>query len=311
MFKIMILPWWLYFTLAAQEQLSRTQVHMGTLITITLPLHQSTWIEKGFERIKKIDNALSSFQEHSDIYRLNHEHNVSITSDTYEALRLSQQYYTQTQGYFDISVGAITKKLYRFGEIQQRATPTALENASLNANALTLTPHRAATPENITLDLGGMGKGFAIDKVAALYQEHRITAGIIAASGDIRCLDLCNIAIEDPFSATPLEHFTTRQPNTAVSTSGNYRRYVGSTKHNHLINPKRKRSQQQIASLTLISSYLSNSALDAYATAASVMPKKRALAFLNNLKLAYVIITIQNERIQSDNLALFVTQHRH
>ncbi len=298
------------FILTAQEQYSRTQIHMGTLITITLPSHQKAWIEKGFARIKEVDRALSSFQQYGDIYRLNHEHNVSIAPDTYEALRLSQDYYVQTQGYFDISVGAVTKKLYRFGTNQRQTTPEALQQATLNANALILTPHRAITPKNITLDLGGMGKGFAIDKVTALYQAHHITEGIIAASGDIRCLDLCTIAIEDPFGTTPLIHFRTRNPHTAISTSGNYRRYVGSTQHNHLIDPKHQRSQQQIASLTLISPYLNNSTLDAYATAASVMPIQHALQFLDRLKLAYVMITTQHKHIQSENLSLFITQHQ-
>ena len=308
MLRVLLLFCCLWNLLTAQERLSRTQVHMGTFITITLPLQHAAWIEKGFSRIHEIDNALSSFKKHGDIYRLNHEHNVSITSDTYEALQLSQHYYIQTDGYFDISVGAITKHLYRFGATQRIPSHLALDHATLHAEALILTPMRAITPESVTLDLGGMGKGFAVDKVAALYREHHITRGIIAASGDIRCLDLCDFTIEDPFHTAPPVHFKTRKPNTAVSTSGNYQRYVRNTTHNHLIDPKHKRPQQQIASLTLISPYLNNSMLDAYATAASVMPIARTLRFLNALKLAYVITTTQNERLQSDNLALFVTR---
>ncbi len=309
MFKIVILVCSLPLMLTAQDLISRTQVHMGTLVTITLPRHQSEWIEKGFKRFKELDRALSSFKTDGDIYRLNHEHNISIGSDTYEALRLSRKYFVQTQGYFDISIGAITKKHYRFGTAERIVKASVLDQELLGMQTLLLSPDRAVTPKHITLDLGGMGKGFAVDQVASLYAQHNITSGTIAASGDIYCLSRCEIAVENPFGEGIIARFTTHHPHTAVSTSGNYRRFVHSIEHNHLINPKTKRPQQRIASVTLIATALSNSALDAYATAASVMPTESAIDFLNKFKLAYVIITTQHDQIRSKNLTMFVTPH--
>ena len=69
------------------------------------------------------------------------------------------------------------------------------------------------------------------------------------------------------------------QENTAISTSGNYRRYVQNSDYNHLINPKTRASQKTFASISLISDRYSNSDLDAYATAASVMPKQKPSLF--------------------------------
>ncbi len=87
----------------------------------------------------------------------------------------------------------------------------------------------------------------------------------------------------------------------AISTSGNYNRYVKSTKNNHLINPKLKRPQDKFISITLISS-MKNSDLDAYATTSSVMPLKKAYEFLDSLDLAYITMSSDGKLRFSANL---------
>ena len=102
------------------------------------------------------------------------------------------------------------------------------------------------------------------------------------------------MAIQNPFKEGVLAHF--KMKDMAISTSGNYRRYVESKANNHLINPKQKSSQKRFASITLISNTYSNSDLDAYATAASVMPYKEALKFLKKMDLGYLVVT-NNQKV--------------
>jgi thiamine biosynthesis lipoprotein len=74
-----------------------------------------------------------------------------------------------------------------------------------------------------------------------------------------------------------------------VSTSGNYERYIKNKTHNHLIDPKTRKSQQQYASITLIDTK-DNTRIDALATAVSVMEEEKAIRMLENLKIGYVLI---------------------
>ena len=74
-----------------------------------------------------------------------------------------------------------------------------------------------------------------------------------------------------------------------------------SGRHNHLIDPKRKRSQQRFASITLVGQ-LPNSDLDAYATAASVMPVDEAIAFLKERRIGYILITTDKDVLVSETL---------
>ena len=275
---------------------------MGTYVTISLEKDQMEHSKAVFERLKKVEMALSSYDTQAEIYRLNNTHETEISQYTYEALQLSAHYYKQTNGYFDITIGSITKGLFHFGEDERIPTQTELLEAKVDFKGLHFTRERAWTDEGVKVDLGGMGKGFGVDKAVALLKEQGVSRGVVALSGDIFCLHVCEMRIQDPFSSGHLVRFTMAQQNTAISTSGNYRRYVQNSDYNHLINPKTRTSQKTFASISLISDRYSNSDLDAYATAASVMPKREALAFLNAFRrLGYLVVTNDKKMVMNED----------
>jgi len=300
---------WSAITLNAQPLVKRTQVLMNTFVSISLPLSELKHSNAAFERLKKVELALSSYQKEAQIYRLNHEKNISISSDTYEALSLAKGYYEKTNGYFDITIGSITKGLFHFGEEESFPKLQALRAAKLNFRGLHFTSKQAWIEEGVVLDLGGMGKGFGVDKAVKLLKAKGIKEGVVALSGDIFCFHECEMAIQDPFSSHLLAEFSMAHKNSAISTSGNYRRYVKSKKFNHLINPKERVSQQNFASITLMSTHYSNSDLDAYATAVSVMPKEEAFRFLKQLgNVGYLVVDSDKELTMNVTFESLTTQ---
>ncbi len=301
--KLLLVSILIFNSLSAQIT-SRTKIQMGTFITISLDEKDAHYMENGFELISRVELALSSYDKNAQIYKLNKNRETSINSYTYNALRLSQKYYEQSDGYFDITIGSITKDLYRFGEEEKVPSQNELSNAKIDFKGIYFSKNRASLEDGIKVDLGGMGKGFSVDVVSDYFIEKNISMGTISASGDIRCLDICSINIQDPFSNKALLRFKTVHENSSISTSGNYNRYVKNTKYNHLINPKTKKSQTKFISITLISQ-LPNSDLDAYATTASVMPIKKAYEFLDAFDLVYVVLQSDGELVLSKNIELF------
>ncbi|RLB73701.1 MAG: FAD:protein FMN transferase [Deltaproteobacteria bacterium] len=291
------------------EMLERTQMLMGTFVTIALPQESSKELQKSFEILRSVERSLSSYDPKADIYRLNHEREASISAYSHEAFVLSQRYYQESDGYFDITIGSITKELYRFGEDERSVSRDELQTAKVGFKGLHFNTKRASLDSGVTIDLGGMGKGFGVDKVAVYLKEQNIIEGRIALSGDIRCLDICKMAIQNPFGEGEVATFTTKEANTAISTSGNYRRYIKDRSQNHLIDPKRKHAQQVFASITLVS-HGANSDIDAYATAASVMPLEKAISFLDGLGVGYVLITNAGEQYINDEMDTFVDSLR-
>lgn len=300
-----------YFTLffvlllsAFAQELTRTKVIMGTFVSLTLPLNKKQYIKPAFDIIKAVESSLSSFKKNSPIYKLNQNKYAKLDANSFEALRLSSQYYKQTDGYFNIAIGSITKDLYRFGADERVPKNSMLKESNVSFRGVNFNRKEARTSNNIKIDLGGMGKGFAVDKVVKFFQEKNIKYAKIAVSGDIRCLHLCTIEIKNPFAEQALVAFKTKQANIGISTSGNYEHFVKNRDNNHLINPKTKHSQHNFISITLIST-IPSSDLDAFATAASVMPKQKAFNFLKSLNVAFVVLDYEKKLRISKNIDAF------
>jgi len=290
---------------AFAQEVTRTKVIMGTFISLSLPQEKKQYIKSAFNIIKAVDNSLSSFKKNSPICKLNQNRYAKLDTNSYEALRLSSQYYKQTDGYFNIAIGSITKDLYRFGADERVPEIFMLQNSDISFSGLKFNQKEAKISGNIKIDLGGMGKGFAVDIVVKYLREENIKKAKVAASGDIRCLGQCSIEVKNPFAQEPLVSFRTKYSNIGISTSGNYEHFVKNRANNHLINPKTKHSQHNFISITLIST-LASSDLDAYATAVSVMPKQKAFEFLRSLHVAFVVLDSEKELRVSDNINNFV-----
>lgn len=308
MYKIFALLFICITCNADVEMLQRTKVMMGTFVSLSVPKQNKPLLKPAFEIVENVDNSLSSFKENSSISKLNKDKTVELDAYAYEAVTLSLKYYQQTDGYFNIAIGKITKDLYRFGEKERLATSKELQKSSTSLEDLQLENKRAYINKSMKLDLGGMGKGFAVDKVNEFLKKRKLKKAVIALSGDIRCIGECTIAVGNPLDTDrPLAFFEVH--DSGISTSGTYNRYIQSQKYNHLINPKTKVSQQQFLSVTLISK-LPSATLDAYATAVSVMPKDKAYSFLASHDLAYIILQTDKRLVVSKNIDEYVKNLR-
>ncbi|MDQ1263621.1 MAG: FAD:protein transferase [Campylobacterota bacterium] len=310
MLRLFFIPF-LTLLLNAKET-TREQIIMATYVTITTDETHSDAISKGFEIMRGVERSLSSYNQNATIAILNSKSYVKLDDYAYEAFLLSKEYYEKSDGYFDITVGSITKELYHFNEDSQRIpTKKELNAAKINFKGLTFNRYEARVEEGIKVDLGGMGKGFGVDKVAEYFRQKEIKDATISASGDIRCLGSCIINIQDPFSQDNfLLSFKTITEDIGISTSGNYNRFVKDTTKNHLINPKTKKPQLHFASITLVGD-MPNSHLDAYATAASVMPIQKAYKFLDSIGVGYIVLQSDRELVVSKNISKFIKLFKH
>ncbi len=288
------------------EMVSRTQIIMGTFATVVVDEEKSNCINAAFKTMKDVEKALSSFDKEADIYKLNTMRKSPISMITHEALVKAKEYYRQSDGYFNIAIGSVTKALYHFGKNEQIPEEKVLKQAQTDPQFVEFNQSHAKLSQNVFIDMGGFGKGFGVDKAMKRVKQCGAVRAKIALSGDIRCLGTCYLGIEDPFGRDPLFLFETNMDETAISTSGNYRRFVGTKENNHLIDPKTLSPQKHFASITLIGT-ADNSDIDAWTTAAAVMPPDKAVSFLDSLPVAYVLVYNDKTVIKSDKLPKFVT----
>ncbi len=302
-----ILFFLLTLSLLEASNVTREKILMGTFIGMELEKKDVDFSQEAFQIAKDVENSISTYKPDSTVSKLNRYKNVFLDEYSYEVLRISKKVYKQTDGYFDPTVGSITKDLYKFGAGEFIPYPLLLKEKHISFSKVKFNKEYAVLNQEMKVDFGGMGKGYAVDKMANALKEKGVKKFVIWASGDIRCLKTCKIKVNNPLDSRPLAEFTTNKEEMAVSTSGNYNRYVGSVKNNHLIDPKTKKPQQLFISITLIAP-IDNALLDAYATAVSVMPKEKAYSFLKEHKIAYIILASDGSFHISKNISDYVKE---
>lgn len=130
-----------------------------------------------FELIDEIENKLSRYRGGSDVWQINQmkaDQTLFISELSYDCLCLSLQAYAETMGRFDVTLGR---------QIEHRKRKDEGDAPEISGQ-LVVVPDRPAVhckQPGREIDLGGIGKGFALDKVKELLLEWEIESGIISA----------------------------------------------------------------------------------------------------------------------------------
>lgn len=281
----------------------RAQVHMGTLISVRLD--DENLSDKVFDLFGDLDQRLSTYKSDSEISRLNRNGDVHVSAVTHEVLERSVEMNRLTHGAFDVTIGSLSHGAYHFGAKERLPTSAEIHHALtfVGGDHLKIDHDGIHVTPGTIIDLGGIGKGFAVDKSVELLLQHGVTKAVIAASGDIGCLGECEVKITDPFHPNGfIATVTSSLARFAISTSGNYERYIRNKEHNHLLDPKTGKSEQRFASVTLMGEG-DNTALDALSTAVAVMDEKKGIALLQSMPdIHYYLVHNDGRVVQSKNL---------
>jgi len=122
-----------------------------------------------FDGLDRLEAELSRFIENSDVSRINNlaaNQPLRVGLDAFECLRLSAEIYSETNGAFDVTVGS------RHSMFDAKVEyPIKLDESQYTVQLL-------ASP--VQIDLGGVGKGFAVDRMAELLREWSIDVALIS-----------------------------------------------------------------------------------------------------------------------------------
>jgi thiamine biosynthesis lipoprotein len=181
-------------------------------------------------------------------------------------------------------------------ELADARSKVGYEKLYLDANEMTV---RFAV-DGMKLDLGGIAKGYAIDRAIEAMQTGGAVGGMVDVGGDIRCFGLppkgkktWRIGLQNPAETDSDEQTLAGGPkqvlmvltfnNAAVATSGNYRRFVliEGKKYSHIINRTTGISAEVLSSVTIISQNALDA--DALATSVSVMGSEKGLTLIEKI----------------------------
>jgi len=284
---------------------------MGTRIVVELWSEDEAKgraaIEAVLAEMRRIDAAMSTYKPTSEVSLVNDraaKGPVKISQELFDLLATSLEYSRITQGAFDITYASVGY-LYNYRE-RVRPDEQEIESALPGINYRHLILDRDARTvkfarEGVRIDLGGIGKGYAVDRGIAVLRARGIEHALVTAGGDSRIIgdrfgNPWVVGIRHPdrkdevIARIPLE-------DAAISTSGDYERYFdeNGVRYHHILDPKTGHPASKVRSATIIGPTATRT--DGLSKTAFVLGPERAIEIYNQLEDIDAVLVTPDGRV--------------
>jgi thiamine biosynthesis lipoprotein len=245
---------------------------MGTVITVFIwgddEIKAAKSAEAVFAEMKRIDGVMTTWTPTSEVSQINAAAGVKpvvVSQETFEVIARAQVVAKKTKGVFDITVGAF-KGLWKFdqdmdgslpapAEVKKRLGVVGYQHLALDKKKRTVFLKK----KGMSITLGGIAKGYAVDKCVKLLYDQGFTNFMVQAGGDMfvagkKGADPWVVGIRDPRGASKDAMFATAPvENHSFSTSGDYERgFVKDGKrYHHILNPRTGQPAMKSRSVTV------------------------------------------------------------
>lgn len=274
------------------KPLKQTEMIMGTLVEITVIPANEKAIKEAFEALKKVDALMSTYKEDSEISILNREGKAQVSQQTLEVIEDAIEFSKLTKGAFDITVKPLIN-LWKKAEKEEKVpTEQEIEKAILlvGYDKIVIEGNQVRLEkEGMQIDLGGIAKGYAVDKAIEALKKNGIKRALVNAGGDLYALgkalrgERWSIGIQDPREKDKIID-TIKVKDKAVATSGDYRRYftLEGKRFSHIVNPKTGLTVQDVPmSVTIVGPDATTT--DALSTGVFVLGPEEGMKLIESL----------------------------
>jgi FAD:protein FMN transferase len=271
---------------------------MGTRITVELWADDHAKAEQAIDAVlgemRHIDQTMSTYKPTSEVSQVNDkaaDGPMHISKELFDLLVTAKQYSEITDGAFDITYASVGY-MYDF---RKHVRPDEKQIASalpaVDYRHVLLDPQRQTvhfSQKGVRIDLGGIAKGYSVDRGIDVLKRLGYTHAFVGAGGDSRIIgDRFGkpwiVGIRDPSKGEG--NVIARIPlvDAAISTSGDYERFFeeGGVRYHHIIDPHTGHSASKVRSATVIGPYATRT--DGLSKTAFVLGPEAALEIYNRL----------------------------
>jgi thiamine biosynthesis lipoprotein len=304
--------------LARAEWHYREEAIMGTRVAVELWSEDAALAQRAMDEViaemRRTDELMSTYKPESQLSLVNahaHERPVEVDADIIEVVARALEMSRLSGGAFDITYASVGY-LYDF-RAHQRPSDQQIAAAlpgvdyrqvQVDRDARTIRFLRAG----VRIDLGGIAKGYAVDRSIERLRALGIEHAMVNAGGDTRLLGDRRgkpwvVGIRDPRNEG---HMVTRLPleDEAISTSGDYERYFeeDGVRYHHILVPGTGRSARGVRSATVIGA--DATLTDALSTTVFVLGVEHGMRLITQLPgVEAVVVDDQGRIYYSDGLA--------
>ena len=303
----------LSLTACAEVSAEKQVFAMDTVMLLTACGDESEEALKEAElELYRLETLLSRTNGNSTVSALNDAGGMEVTveDEVRELLELAQTYSEETGGAFDITIAPVvsawgfTEEAYRVpgkAELEELLESVGAEFITVNETAASLKP-------GTNIDLGGIAKGYASDRVAEIFRAHGITRGTAVLGGNALAVgtrengEPWRVGIRDPKNAEGLVGLVHLTDAYAV-TSGGYERYFeeNGTVYHHIIDPASGYpAESGLTSVTVVADCRpeetrNGTMCDALSTALFVMGEEAALDFWRESDAEFELVLVTED----------------
>jgi thiamine biosynthesis lipoprotein len=251
-------------------------------------------LDAALDEVDRVDQLMSHYREDSPLSRINREAAraaVTVDPELFDFIAAALAYSVESGGAFDVTVGPLMKAWGFFrgdgrfpteAELSRARSATGVRHVTLNAADRTIRFDR----EGVELDLGGIAKGYAVDRAIGILKRDGITAALVSAGGStIYALGkpperaYWTVDIQDPLEARKVA-FSVPLQDRALSVSGVSEKSFerDGVRYAHIMDPRTGRPARGV--LGVIVQAPSGTAGDAIDNILFVQGVERGRAFL-------------------------------
>jgi len=278
-----------------------------------------------YAEFERLEALLSVWRAGSDVVRLNQGAGaapVPVHDDTRRVLRAAAQVSAWTDGKFDITFGALAE-VWKFDHDQDNRVPTAAEIAArvprVDHTAVVVDDGRGTavlTRPDVRVHLGGIGKGYAVDRVVALLRAAGLRDFMVQAGGDLYAAGRAGdtpwrLGIQDPRGSGGEPFAWVELADATFSTSGDYERFFeqDGVRYHHILDPDTGQPARLCRSVTIVARDATTA--DGLSTGVFILGPERGMALVERLPdVEAVIVTADNQVRISSGLQGRVTVRR-
>jgi len=270
-----------------------------------------------FAEFDRLDALLSVWKPGSDVQRINAASGgapVRVSADTLAVVRAAQQTSAITDGKFDITFGALSD-VWKFEHDQDNRLPSddqiaaRLPHVDYQAVRVDEAAHTIALARaGVRIHLGGIGKGYAVDRAIAVLRERGLRDFLIQSGGDLYAAGQpgdrpWKLGINDPRGAPDESFATIELRDRTLSTSGDYERFFvkDGQRYHHLLDPDTGRPARGSRSVTIVAPTATEA--DGLSTGVFILGPDKGMALVERLPdVEGVIVTADNRVLISSGL---------
>jgi thiamine biosynthesis lipoprotein len=239
---------------------------------------------------------------------------VPVSPETLEALRIAHDVSAWTEGRFDVTFGALTD-VWKFDQDQDGSIPTAdqirarlplIDYRLLELNEANGTAFLKR--KGMRAHLGGIGKGYAVDRAVKIFRDGGVNDFMIQAGGDLyvggrRDDRRWKLGIADPRNPDGPSFATIELSDSTFSTSGDYERFFikNGVRYHHILDLQTGQPARGCRSVTLVTGRAVIA--DALAKGVFILGPEKGMALIERLPgVEGVIVSSKNEVLVSSGL---------